>query len=184
MGLFRSQGFDATTTRDIARAAEIAAGTLFNYFDTKEAIVATLAGEALSRARDAFSPESNRTNLEENLFALIAAELRQLRPLRKFIAPFLETAFSPIVAVRRAGGDDVRVAHLELVAEIARRHGLAELSPVALQMYWSLYLGVLAFWSADKSPKQEETLALLDESLNMFAAWLRGAAGESNDERN
>jgi hypothetical protein len=37
-----------------------------------------------------------------------------------------------------------------------------------------LYIGVLAFWAADKSPKQEDTLALLDQSLAMFVAWLRG----------
>ena len=41
--LFAEQAYDATTTRDIARAADIASGTLFNYFATKEAIVAALA---------------------------------------------------------------------------------------------------------------------------------------------
>jgi hypothetical protein len=46
-------------------------------------------------------------------------------------------------------------------------------------MYWALYTGVLAIWAADKSPKQEDTLALLDQSLNMFAAWMRESAGES-----
>jgi AcrR family transcriptional regulator len=181
--LFRSQGFDATTTRDIARSAEIATGTLFNYFDTKEAIVAELAGEALAKARAALPQESSQTTFEEDLFTLVAAELRQLRPLRKFIAPFLETALSPIVAVRRAGADDTRVAHLELVAEIARRHGVADLSPVALQMYWALYIGVLAFWAADKSPRQEDTLALLDESLHMFAGWQCSPVGPPQIER-
>ena len=44
--LFRSNGYEATTTRDIAVAAEIATGTLFNYFPTKEAIVGSLV-EAL-----------------------------------------------------------------------------------------------------------------------------------------
>jgi AcrR family transcriptional regulator len=31
VALFRTGGFEATTTRDIARASEIATGTLFNY---------------------------------------------------------------------------------------------------------------------------------------------------------
>jgi hypothetical protein len=70
-----------------------------------------------------------------------------------------------------------------LVAEIARLHGLTELSPVALQMYWALYVGVLFFWSADKSSQQEDTLALLDEALSMFVAWLNAPRGESNQER-
>ena len=34
---FKSNGFDETTTKDIARKARIASGTLFNYFTTKDA---------------------------------------------------------------------------------------------------------------------------------------------------
>src|SRR5262249_32539502 len=98
--LFRSQGFDQTTTRDIARAARIATGTLFNYFESKEALVAELAAQALCRAHQAWRQaptpsESALQSLEEDLFALVALELRQLKPLRKFIAPFLETSLSP-----------------------------------------------------------------------------------------
>ena len=54
--LFRTRGFEATTTRDVAVAAEIATGTLFNYFATKEAIVATLAEESLASVWEAFAP--------------------------------------------------------------------------------------------------------------------------------
>jgi AcrR family transcriptional regulator len=172
VALFRTDGFEATTTRDIARASGIATGTLFNYFDTKEAIVSALAVETLSKAHESWAKGSSQGSLEEDLFALVATELRHLKPLRRFIAPFLDTSLSPIVAAHGTGVDEPRVRHLELVAEIARLHGLVEVSPVALQMYWALYVGVLSFWSTDKSPRQEDTLALLDESLNMFAAWL------------
>ena len=46
--------------------------------------------------------------------------------------------------------------------------------------WWPLMLmqSNLAYWASDKSPKQEDSLALLDQSLNMFVAWLRDAAGE------
>ena len=179
--LFRQDGFDAATTRDIARRAGIATGTLFNYFDTKEAVLAHLAGEALVKARAAFAKQALEPDLEEELFALIAAELRQLKPLRKFMGTLLETVLSSLAVPNGAGRDEsLRVAHLELVTGIARKHGLAELSPFALQIYWALYTGVLAFWSADKSPKQEDTLALLDQSLHMFSAWLLPHAGDSS----
>ncbi len=180
VALFRTRGFEATTTRDIARAASIATGTLFNYFDTKESLVTALAADALAKARCELISQTNEASLEEDLFGLVATELRQLKPLRTFIAPVLETVLSPLAAARQTGdGEAFRIEHLELVAGIASKHALAELSPVALQMYWALYTGVLAFWAADKSPKQEDTLALLDQSLNMFAAWLRESAGES-----
>ena len=54
--LFASQGFHATTTREIARAAGLATGTMFNYFSSKEAIVGSLASEALAEVRTSFDP--------------------------------------------------------------------------------------------------------------------------------
>jgi AcrR family transcriptional regulator len=184
LDLFRTRGFEATTTRDIARAAGVASGTLFNYFDTKEAIVGRLADESLANARAVFAKRPVEGDLSEELFALVAAELRGLKPLRKFIAPLLESALCPLAAGSRSGTNDAfRAEHLEIVAEIAGRHGIAELSPVALQVYWALYTGALTFWAADASPRQEDTLALLDQSFNMFAAWVSNAAASADNER-
>jgi AcrR family transcriptional regulator len=179
LNLFRTRGFNGTTTRDIAAAAEIATGTLFNYFETKEAIVAAFAEEKLTGARGAFSEANSDGELDEALFALVATELRYLKPLRKFMPPLLETSLSPLSTARSTGNDSLRTDHLEIVEELARQRGHAELSPLALHMYWTLYTGVLIFWSSDKSPKQEDTLALLDQSLSMFVAWLRSEADPS-----
>ncbi|MBN3879704.1 MULTISPECIES: TetR/AcrR family transcriptional regulator [unclassified Nostoc] len=41
--LFASQGFDGTTTRDLAQAAGIAEGTLFRHFPNKKAILVEVA---------------------------------------------------------------------------------------------------------------------------------------------
>src|SRR5215471_756448 len=38
LSLFQEKGFDATTTKSIARRAKVAEGTVFNYFETKEDI--------------------------------------------------------------------------------------------------------------------------------------------------
>lgn len=189
---FARQGFEATTTRDIARAAEIAAGTLFNYFPTKEAIVEDLVGDACARATEPFaaaralpadsSPDDVTQNaeplsLEEQLFAHVAAILRKLKPYRKYLPALMETAFSPVAIDPSNGRPSLRADHLETVSRIISEHGHHEaLSPVALQLYWTLYTGVLAFWANDPSPRQEDTLALVDESLAMFVAWLTGPA--------
>jgi AcrR family transcriptional regulator len=181
LGAFRANGFESTTTRDIASAAGIATGTLFNYFATKEAIVEVLADEALAKARTSFARQNIKGDLEEALFAFVAAELRQLKALRRFIMPLLETSLCPLAATPRSEATSaLRVEHLETVAGLARKHGLAELSPVTLQVYWTLYIGVLVFWANDKSPKQEDTLALLDQSLAMFVAWLRNEHGAAS----
>jgi hypothetical protein len=82
----------------------------------------------------------------------------------------LETALSPLVRTGASPeGEAIRVAHLESAARlIAARLPEKTIPPVALNLYWTLYTGVLAFWANDASPKQEETLAVLDHYLNAF----------------
>src|SRR5215475_2057556 len=101
--LFRTDGWENTTTRGIATAAGIATGTLFNYFESKEAIVAALMSEALSNAKQGLQrrpPEDQ--SLEEELFSLIWTELRSLRRFRKFLPAAAETILSPM---RRGAAD-------------------------------------------------------------------------------
>jgi hypothetical protein len=114
--------------------------------------------------------------LEEELFAHVAGILRKLKPYRKYLLAVLETTLSPL-ASHEAGENQtsLRAAHLETVTHIMAGHGLHDvLSTVTLQLYWTLYTGVLAFWAKDRSPRQEDTLALLDQSLSMFVGWLVG----------
>jgi len=181
--LFLKNGWDGTTTRDIAVAAEVATGTLFNYFQSKEAIVACLVAEAFAKAQQDFeSLESGPRSLEEDLFSFIYAGLKRLRKLRSMLAAAAETIFSPLArSSPNSAGDSIRVNHLEQVVAILIAHGVpAPLPAVTMQLYWTLYLGVFAYWAADESPHQEDTLALLDQSLKLFAASLnRGTLSES-----
>lgn len=175
--LFAQQGFETATTRDIARMAQIAAGTLFNYFPTKESLAECLIGQAHTKAIETFledwQSEDAAASLEESLFAFVAAGLRRLKPYRKYLPAILETSLSPLSATKNGDEPSLRTVHLEVVSQIAAQHGHDEgLSPVGLQLYWTLYTGVLAFWAQDGSPRQEDTLALLDQSLRMFVGWL------------
>jgi AcrR family transcriptional regulator len=172
--LFAERGYEATTTREIAEAAEIASGTLFNYFPTKEGILASLASEAIREALAAAEPGGLGGNtLDEDLFAIIALGLRKLKPLRKHLPVLMETSLSPLALASQEETSPLRTGQLEAVAALAAKHGHGPLSSTALQLYWTLYTGVLVFWANDKSPKQEDTLALIDDSLSMFVGWLR-----------
>jgi AcrR family transcriptional regulator len=183
---FAAQGFDAATTRDVARAARIATGTLFNYFATKEAIAAALVAEALAEARVGFRARRRRgDSLEEDLFALVAAELRALRPHRNYLGPVLETALAPLAARRGDAGEAMRIDHLDVVVQLLHSAGRpGPIDPGWERLYWTLYVGVLSFWAHDASPKQEDTLAVLDQSLRAFVSILppkaRGAGPHSS----
>ena len=184
--LFLRKGLAGTNTREIAVAAKVAAGTVFNYFPSKEALAVSIAAEAFDTGRAlaqerTLAAESRPRTLDEHLFALIACDLRALQPIRPFIAEVLESALSPF-----ATGDitpeaaAIRAERLEDAAEGLARFGLGDAASAAvMHLYWSLYLGVLSFWSADASPNQEDSLALLDRAVRMFVAALQpaGAGG-------
>jgi AcrR family transcriptional regulator len=171
---FAAQGFDAVTTREIAGAAKIATGTLFNYFATKEAIAAVLVAEALVGARTTFDDRTRRGGpLEEELFALVAAELRALRPHRNYLAPVLENALGPLATRPGDAGEAMRRDHLGVVGRLLEADGRpGPLDPGSSHLYWTLYVGVLSFWAHDPSPNQEDTLAVLDQSLRAFVSIL------------
>jgi AcrR family transcriptional regulator len=178
--LFSRDGFDRSATRDLAREAGIAAGTLFNYFPTKEAVAMSLAAEALDEARAAYDRKRRgEESLEEDLFALIAGSLRSLKPLRGCLRPVLEGALSPLAASDAAPeGESLRIDHLETVGAILARHGYTEPAFTSMHLYWTLFTGVLAFWLGDGSPHQEDTLAVLDQALKMFLLSLSKAPHE------
>lgn len=178
-GLFATRGFDASSTRDVARAARIAAGTLFNYFPSKEALAMELVAQSLEGVESEFE-RARRPGaaLDEELFAFAMCGLRRLEPQRAYLAEVLESALSPFAAPSDGAAETMRRAHLETIERLlAERDELGEPSFVSMHLYWTLYLGVLAFWSRDASPRCEDTLAVLDRSMKLFVASLeRGAS--------
>jgi AcrR family transcriptional regulator len=175
--LFIAKGFDDCTTRDIAQASGLAAGTLFNYFPSKETLAMTMVTEALGQGRADFLKRRTGTeDLAEELFLFVASGLRRLRPLRPFLGPVLERSLSPFPRKNVCQeGETARLEHLNAVQKIIARHGFTEAPDhVAMTMYWSLYLGILAFWTNDPSPNQETSQALIDYSVRMFVQVISG----------
>lgn len=173
--LFDREGYGPARTRDIADAAGIAAGTLFNYFPSKEAIVLALAREALDLAREDFGARrEEHGSLAESLFALGATAMRRLGAFRSWLYPALGLALSPALrGDALPDAESIRVEHLALVEDVLAGYGILDTAgPLALHLYWTLFTGVVAFWAQDESPHQEDSRALLDQSMAMFARTL------------
>ena len=173
--LFRRRGFEGATTRDVARAAGVASGTLFNYYPSKEALALALVARALDRGRQrVLAARRPGACLAEDLFSLVAEALRELEPWRSLVAGTAAAAFSP--AARGAGdAGEERVRHLEVVGALLAERGRADAAEgPALHLWWALFLGILASWAEDPSPAQEDTLVLLDRATRMFAASFEG----------
>lgn len=186
--LFVRKGLEATNTREIARAADIAVGTLFNYFPSKEALAIAIASEAFAagraRAQERMAKETSLpATLDSELFSLVACDIRALEPIRSFVQEVLEAGLSPFtVGTAATEAVSIRTERLEDVHSILAKNGLGDAgTPPAMHLYWSLYLGVLSFWATDDSPKQEDTWALLDQSVQMFSGSLKRSPARAPD---
>src|SRR5687768_11776238 len=95
--LFNSKGFDATTTRQIAKRARLAEGTIFNYFETKEDIALHFmeleVDHAIAVVRG--NAKLRKAPLDEKLFALVEAQLDYLAPYERFIGAAFVQALRP-----------------------------------------------------------------------------------------
>ena len=78
--LFLEQGFDGTTTNEIARRADISIGSLYQYFNNKESIVAALADRYVEALR----------KVTTNVVRTDVAELSTATAVDALLDPILE----------------------------------------------------------------------------------------------
>ena len=94
MQLFESQGYEATTMEQIAVAADVAKGTLYNHFPTKEAVLAhwmhlTLAADA-PRLRETLDAPGT---FAEKLARLLDASAQWMSAHRPYLLPYFRHRF-------------------------------------------------------------------------------------------
>jgi AcrR family transcriptional regulator len=74
--LFATKGFHRTTTKEIAEAAQVSEGTLYNYFDSKDdLLLAIIARLAESQSREIRPSETIHSDARQ-LFISLLGELR------------------------------------------------------------------------------------------------------------
>jgi AcrR family transcriptional regulator len=181
LSLFQTKGFEATTTKAIARKAGIAEGTVFNYFKSKEDIALYFfeleVDQAMAAVRD--NPRLRKAPLEEKLFALLHSQLEYLAPHERFIGAAFIQALKPASPLgpfsHRA--QELRHRYVGFVQELVeeslpkQKHGLV--SWMAPEAFWIYYLGALLYWLNDSSPGKQNTLAFLDRSLSIGVSLLK-----------
>jgi AcrR family transcriptional regulator len=178
LSLFQSKGFEATTTKAIARKAGIAEGTVFNYFKSKEDIALHFfeleVDQAITAVRS--NPRLRKAPLEEKLFTLVHSQLEFLAPYERFIGAAFIHALKPAspLGIFSHRAHELRHRYVGFVQELFEqslpKHPLTWVAPDA---FWIYYLGVLLYWLHDSSPGKQNTLAFLDRSLSIGISVLK-----------
>ena len=179
--LFTTRGYEATSTREIAEAADIAAGTLFNYFPEKRGLLIHLMQRqidgAVNRAFDTMTPSTLEGELSHLFAALTQSYAKERRLSRVFIKELLftdgagraESAAWTFDFVKRIAG----------VVRNAQRRG--ELDPsiepmdAAQQVFSTHYFGLVT-WLGGTIPSRIAQEEQFQAALRLLLRGLRRSA--------
>jgi AcrR family transcriptional regulator len=164
LDLIAAKGYEATTLRDIAKAAGVSVGLLYRYFPSKQAVVVALY-DALSSeyARQAAELPAGRWR-DRFVFAL-STSVGVLRPHRvplRALTPVLvgdpdQGIFSAASAFSR-----LRVQGIfEAAVAGASDAPTGALAGALGRILYLVHLAVLLWWLLDRSPGQRATDALI-----------------------
>ncbi|HEX3748366.1 MAG TPA: TetR/AcrR family transcriptional regulator [Bryobacteraceae bacterium] len=182
LDLFREQGFDATTMRDIARKAEVATGAAYYYYPAKDAIVADFYQRSCEEMQPRIEAALNRVKgLEARLRALIAVKLAYFEPNRGVLRSLLRNGADPRHPLSPFSPDTAAIRAIDMAwfGRILTDCGMRiprDLEPHLPGVLWFFQMGVIFFWVIDDSPKQARTARLLDLATKSVAFLLRAAS--------
>src|SRR5258707_512359 len=178
--LFRERGFDQTTMRDIARAANVAIGAAYYYFESKEALVMAFYGEASKSMHEQIEMALGRkTDLKARLRAVIDVKFEYFGPNRKFLGALLRHAADP---------DHPLSPFSEQTREIRERamHHFAEaldgcnfrlpedLHPHLPKLLWLYQMGLFRSWVDDRARAQTHHVTFRDGRMRRDAHFRKG----------
>lgn len=180
MKLFASRGFSETKVETITRAADVAKGTFFNYFPSKEAII----GEMAKRLMSGLAATADQAQREDTvlpalqalpahivggpgqspvLFRSLMGTVLLNRPLTALFEQIAATARDQIARILARGQE---------LGEIRQDVSADELARSFQQFAW----GTLVMWSLQGS---DDVQARLARTVEIF--W-KGIAADTRDE--
>jgi AcrR family transcriptional regulator len=171
LALFREQGFERTTMRDVASRVGVSLGAAYYYFASKDAIVGAYYDHVhevhAARCREAFGAT---TDLRARLRAALHSKVDVMQGDRKLLRALFRYGgdpdhelswFGPATASRRRES-------IALFAEALADESLpADLREAGPSLLWGLHMGVLLFFVYDESPHQRRTRRLIDASVDL-----------------
>ncbi len=151
VGVFARQGFHKSRVSDVARAAEVADGTIYLYFKSKDAILISIFEETMAdmiaRAEAALMPHSDplsklrefalfhMRNVEENrdVAKVLQVELRLSSTFMKEYRPVRLQEYMDIIGTIIVAGKSCGVIRQDVNPIIARRALFGALDEIAMQ---------------------------------------------------
>jgi AcrR family transcriptional regulator len=182
LALFRQQGFDSATMRDIAEKAGVATGAAYYYYPSKEAIVMDFYQRSCAEMQPKIEAALEHENaLEARLRELIRIKLVHFAPNRGVLRALLRNGadpkhpLSPFSSETRAIRD-IDIAWFRKILVDCGTRIPRDLEPHLPGVLWFFQMGVIFFWVIDESPNQSRTTRLLDLATKSVATLIKVSA--------
>ncbi len=175
--LFRKNGFDQTTMREVAQEAGVALGLAYHYFPGKEALVMAYY-ERVQREHRILASKflAERKTLRDRLSMLMQSKLDILKDDRRLLGALFRYTGDPEhpLSFLGRGTAAIRSDGMALFDEALGTEPLPKdlrlLLPAA---FWALHMGVLLYFLYDSSPGQQRTRRLADGSVGLAVRMLK-----------
>ncbi len=170
--MFRDQGFDGTTMRDIASACGMSLGAAYYHFESKEALLLAYYQRLHEdRQRHAEQLFAETSALRERVIGLYHHHLAALRDDRRLLAALVRIVADPEsqASIFAPETRNIRDADIRLFRRAIDSDDVPEQLQVmgALGM-WTLQLGFLLYFLRDDSEGQQRTHELVDRCVDFF----------------
>jgi AcrR family transcriptional regulator len=177
IGLFRKDGFDETTMREVAIEVGVALGLTYHYFPSKEALVMAYYERVQREHRIVAQAKLRQTRaLRDRLVMLLHTKLDILKEDQKLLGALFRYTGSPehpLSFLGKATGP-LRADCMGLFAEAFEPERLPEdLRELLPLVMWALHMGVLLYFLYDSSPNLKRTRKLADGSVELVIGFLK-----------
>lgn len=164
IALIGEHGYERTTLRDVAKAADVSVGLLYRYFPNKRAVVLALYDE-LSQEQLARATDMPRGSWRARFLFNLEASLDVLKPHRRTLS-----ALIPVMVSAEPDGlfgsstafSRHRVQSVFQDAVVGARDApKGDVAPALGRLLYLVHLAVILWWLLDRSPSQRATSALV-----------------------
>jgi AcrR family transcriptional regulator len=171
LNLFLERGYEETTMRAVAEAADVSLGNAYYYFESKEQLVQAFYERSHREHVESCEPLLERErDFRRRLLATITAKIDTSEPYHRFSGVLFRSAADPLSPLNpfSAASAHVREEAVELMAEVIDGSTLKpppDLRSELPYLLWLYEMGVILFWIFDTSRGRTRTRTLVDRTV-------------------
>lgn len=175
IGLMIQNGYEETTMRHIAEKADVALGSAYYYFASKDHLVQALYERMHEQQVASFrNVLETKASLKERLLGVLTAELQVLEPYHRISLALFKSAADPSSPLSPFSEESKVIREKSIAVYSNLVEGATEKIPADLKaelpyLLWLFQMGIILFWLHDRSLCRIRSQKLIMHSVEIIA---------------